>query len=35
VLGETLVGKHRLVNAGMVVGGKWWFDGIEKPGRTK
>ncbi|MBM3531546.1 MAG: amidohydrolase/deacetylase family metallohydrolase [Alphaproteobacteria bacterium] len=35
VLGETLVGKHRLVNAGMVVGGKWWFDGIAKPGRTR
>lgn len=35
VLGETLIGKHRLVNAGMVVGGKWWFDGTPKPGRTK
>ena len=35
VLGETLIGKHRLVNAGMVVGGKWWFDGTPKPGRTR
>ena len=35
VLGETLIGKHRLVNAGMVVDGKWWFDGTPKPGRTR
>jgi dihydroorotase len=35
VLGETLTGKHRLVNAGMVVGGKWWFDGTPNPGRTR
>jgi dihydroorotase len=36
VLGETLIGGHRLLNAGMVVGGKWWFDGnVANPGRTR
>lgn len=35
VLGETMIGKHRLVNAGMIVGGTWWYDGNSNPGRTR
>jgi dihydroorotase len=27
VVGETLIGNRQLANAGMVVGGKWWYDG--------
>ena len=27
VVGEKVVGQARLVNAGMVIGGRWWHDG--------